>query len=133
MGKGPDARDWGACYWFQNTRQPYYNALAAGDLDIMRPLYTFYNRSIEMIRARVAAQFQGVSPAVTGGVWPETMTQFGTYNEGDWGCSTPAPAPNGASSNSYIRFHFTGALELSLMVLDHYDATVRTILSCTVR
>ena len=37
MGKGPDARDWGACYWFQNTRQPYYNALAAGDLDIFRP------------------------------------------------------------------------------------------------
>ena len=45
------------------------------------------------------------------------------YNEGDWGCGTGAPAKNGASSNSYIRFHWTGALELSLMVLDHFDAT----------
>lgn len=125
MGKGPDARDWGACYWFQNTRQPYYNALAAGDLDIMRPLYTFYNRSIEMIRARVAAQFQGVSPAVTGGVWPETMTQFGTYNEGDWGCSTPAHGKTGVgdSSNTFIRFHFTGSLELAMFTLDDFTMT----------
>ena len=73
------------------------------------------------------------NPLTAGALYEETCTQFGMYNEGDWGCSTPAPAPNGASANSYIRFHFTGALELSLMVLDHYDATVRTILSCTVR
>ena len=33
------------------------------------------------------------------------------------------PRPHGASQNSYIRFHFTGALELSLMVLDFYEYT----------
>lgn len=125
MGKGPDARDWGACYWFQNTRQPYYNALAAGDLDIMRPLYEFYNRSIPAIKARVASQFAMVTPAVTGGVWPETMTSFGMYNEGDWGCSTSphGVTARGDSSNTYIRFHFTGSLELALMTLDDFTMT----------
>ena len=49
-GKGADYRDWGACYWFQNTRQPYYNALAAGDLDMLRPMFRFYNRSIPAMR-----------------------------------------------------------------------------------
>ena len=32
-GSGPDFRTWGADYWWQNTRQPYYNALISGDLD----------------------------------------------------------------------------------------------------
>jgi len=121
-GKGPDGRSWGACYWFQNTRQPYYNALAAGDLDIMRPLFAFYNKSIPAIKARVATQFSKISPPVTGGVWPETMTQFGMYNEGDWGCNTPSTGVtgHGDSANTFIRFHFTGSLELALMTLDDF-------------
>ncbi len=125
-GKGPDYRDWGACYWFQNTRQPYYNALAAGDIDIFQPLLAFYNASIPLVRARVAEQYARVSPPVSGGYWPETMTAFGTYNEGDWGCSTP---PSGAtdagdSTNTFIRYHFTGTLELALFAIDGYTATL---------
>lgn len=63
------------------------------------------------------------NPLTAGALYEETCTQFGMYNEGDWGCKHPVPAPNGASSNTYIRFHWTGALELSLMILDHFDAT----------
>merc|ERR1719506_1440765 len=64
-------------------------------------------------------------PKVSGGVWPETMTQFGTYNEGDWGCKTQSSGSSGLgdSSNQYIRFHFTGSLELALMTLDDYTMT----------
>jgi len=51
----------------------YYNGLAAGDLDIMRPFYKFYADMIPWITARVHAQFN-----ISGGVWPETMHQFGT-------------------------------------------------------
>ena len=41
-----------------------------------------------------------------------------------WGCHSPKPTrPHGASSNSFIRFHFTGSLEVSLMVLDLWDHT----------
>ena len=39
-----------------------------------------------------------------------------------WGCNSSKPTrPHGASANSFIRFHWTGSLELSLMVLDLYD------------
>ena len=64
-----------------------------------------------------------LSAPKAGALYEETCTQFGMYNEGDWGCSSPVPRAHGASSNTYIRFHWTGALELSLMVLDLYDAT----------
>jgi len=76
------------------------------------------------VEARTKVQFKATkNPLTAGALYEETCTQFGLYNEGDWGCGTGAPAKNGASSNSYIRFHWTGALELSLMVLDHFDAT----------
>lgn len=47
------------------------------------------------------------------------------YNEGDWGCKTPSAGSSGHgdSSNTYIRFHFTGSLELALMTLDDYVMT----------
>ena len=34
-------RGWGADYWWQNERQPYYNVLAQGDLDTMRSFLDF--------------------------------------------------------------------------------------------
>ena len=40
-GKGWDMRGWGADYWWQNERQPYYNVLAQGDLDTMRSFLDF--------------------------------------------------------------------------------------------
>ena len=112
----------GACYWFQNTRQPYYNTLTAGDLDILRPLYRFYNRSLADIQARVQAQFNGT---VSGAIWPETMTAGRMYNPGDWGCSTPpfGVTGGGDSTNTYIRYHFTGSLELLMFALDDWAMT----------
>ena len=78
------------------------------------------------VEARTKVQFKATkNPLTAGALYEETCTQFGLYNEGDWGCNTGAPAKNGASSNSYIRFHWTGALELSLMVLDYFDLMTR--------
>ena len=73
---------------------------------------------MKAIQARTQAEFNISSPA---GYWPETMTQFGMYNPGDWGCKTK---PTGPSSNTYIRFHTEGTLELSLFVLDDYINTL---------
>jgi hypothetical protein len=51
-----------------------------------------------------------------GFVW---LTVSVMYGQGDWGCGSPT-RKYGASSNTYIRFHFTGSLELSLMLLDDW-------------
>lgn len=104
-----------------------YNTLQQGDFDTMRAFFDFYLRMLPYVQARTRNQFAATSqPVRSGALYEETCTQFGFYNPNDglgWGCNSPVPRPNGASANSYIRFHFTGSLELSLMVLDHYDFT----------
>ena len=124
-GHGWDYRGCGAAYWWQNTRQPYYNVLAQGDYDSMRAFLGFYRRMLPYVQARTAAQFKGTSTELRppAALYPETTTQFGTYTAGDWGCKSPVPRKYGASDNGNVRFHWTGSLELSLMVLDLFDAT----------
>ena len=107
----------------------YYNALAAGDLDIMRPLYKFYNRSLDMIRARVASQFKDVihPHPVSGGVWPETMTQFGTFLPSEKGYHCPsirdAEWTIDWAGNAAVNLHREGSVELILLALDYYEHT----------
>ncbi len=111
-GKGPDYRDWADAYWWQNTRQPYYNALAAGDIELFDALYREYAAMIPTLECRVRAEF-----GHGGAIWPETAEAWGCYRPGDWGCDTP---PAGPSTNTFIRFHYTGSLELCLMLLDDF-------------
>jgi hypothetical protein len=85
------------------------------------------------VNARTKAQFKGVpgAPELTGiaALYEETCTQFGTYlpdGSVGWGCVTNAsqvapPRAHGASQNTFIRFHWTGSLELALLVLDLFE------------
>eukprot|EP01043_Picozoa_sp_COSAG02_P025966 COSAG02_NODE_1480_length_12399_cov_250.195935_6_plen_381_part_00 len=123
-GRSHELRRW------QGTRHPYYNVLAAGDIDTMRSMLDFYSRMLPYAAARSAAQWRNTSVggSLSGGaaLYEEVTTLFGTYQEANWGCNTTdpaAPRPDGASNNRFIRFHFTGSLEMSLMALDLYDAT----------
>ena len=79
-----DYRDWGPSNWIQNTRQPYYAAIAAGDSDVLRGILKYYNRSLPVARARVSATI-----GIGGAFWPETSTLFGTYEAAflGYGCN----------------------------------------------
>ena len=83
-----DFRGWGAGYWWQNGRQPYYNALAQGDVDTMRAFLDFYRRMLPYVTARTGAQWRGVAdaPTLTGiaALYEETSTQFGSYLPANW-------------------------------------------------
>lgn len=85
----PDWRRWGDCYWWQNTRLPYYPMLAAGDFDLMNGLFDFYARSVPACRARTKA-YSGAQ----GVYFPETMTMFGAYSNGDYGWDREGHEPN---------------------------------------
>ena len=96
----------------------------------MRSMLDFYARMLPYTAARSAAQWRNASVggSLSGGaaLYEEVTTLFGTYQEANWGCNITdpeAPRPDGASNNRFIRFHFTGSLEISLMALDLYDAT----------
>ena len=120
----------------------YYNALVQGDVDTLRSFLDFYLRMLPYVNARTKAQFKGLpdAPQLTGiaALYEETCTQFGSYLPENWagvynssmnpifrGCvyNSNHIRAHGASMNPYIRFHWTGSLELSLMVLDLYDHT----------
>jgi len=62
-----DYRRWGGMYWWQNTRLPYWSMLAAGDFDLMQPLFRMYgncdfgwgNKGPETVNRYIRREWQG--------------------------------------------------------------------------
>ncbi|MBL9136631.1 MAG: hypothetical protein JNK85_12210 [Verrucomicrobiales bacterium] len=109
----PDYRRWGGCYWFQNTRLIYWPMLASGDLDLMEPLFRMYREALPLALARTQSHFDHA-----GAYFPETMHFWGSWHNGEygWGWVRTNEPPNRAL-NQYIRFHWSGGLELLAMML----------------
>ncbi len=115
----PDFRRWAGCYWFQNTRLPYWPMLASGDYDMMRPLFKMYRETLLLAKIRNLIYF-----GHDGAFFPETMSFWGTYNNGGWGWGWRTTGkPGDPTVNPYIRFHYSGTLELLAMMIDYYDHT----------
>ena len=114
---GPDWRDWGECYWWQNTRLPYQPLPACGDFDLMRPLFKFYRDAAPLCkaRARIYHQAQGV-------YFPETMTVFATYSNGDYGWDRTGLKPQDVMCPAW-QYCWQQGLELVGLMLDYYDYT----------
>lgn len=112
----PDYRRWGGCYWFQNTRLPYWPMLASGDHDLMRPLFRMYREARPLALARTRLHFDH-----GGAYFPETMHFWGAWHNGEfgWGWDRRDEPPN-RSLNQYIRFHWSGGLELLALMLDFH-------------
>jgi alpha-L-fucosidase 2 len=102
-----DFRAWGGQYWFQNTRPMYWPRLAAGDFDLMLPLFNMYLRILPE-NAVAVQQYYG-----HGGAYFQETTPF-------WG-GLPFMGPN--EQALYTHHYFTPVLELSMMLLDYYQYT----------
>jgi hypothetical protein len=112
-----DYRRWGGPYWFQNTRLPYWSMLAAGDFDLMTPLWRMYVDSLPLAKARTAKYY-----GHEGAFWPETIYFWGTYVNDNYGWNRQGK-PDGLTDNQYIRYYWDSGLELVTMMLDYYAAT----------
>jgi hypothetical protein len=119
MGQGdnPDWRRWGDCHWWQNVRMPYHAMLAAGDFDLMHPLFNTFEamRPFAEARARLYHQVEGC-------YFAETMTVWGTYANRDYGWDRTGREPNDVQS-PYWRYAWNQGLELVALMLDHYEYT----------
>jgi alpha-L-fucosidase 2 len=109
-----DFRLWGGMYWWQNTRLPYYTMLAAGDFDLMQPMFAMYRNSLELRRDTTKLRF-----GHEGALFPETMYFWGTYGNRDYGWGNAGPD----IVNTAITYEWQGAIELASMMLDYYDIT----------
>ncbi len=110
----PDFRLWGGgSHTAQNQRLLYWPMLRSGDFAPLRQLFDFYNRTLKTARTRGQVFF-----GVDGAVYPEQIGIYGlcpTCDHG-WGNETGLPVPQ-------IRYHFSTALEISLMILEYADYT----------
>jgi hypothetical protein len=113
-----DWRKWGDCYWWQNTRLPYFPMPARGDFDQLAPLFRMYREAMPLARARTKAYH-----ATEGIYFPETMTIFGTFSNRDYGWDRTGHQPN-EMLNLYIRHIWQQGLELCALMLDTYDHTL---------
>jgi hypothetical protein len=108
-----DWRKWGGCYWWQNTRLPYYPMLASGDFDLMSPLFDFYESVAPGCRARAGLYYRA-----DGVYFPETMTTFGTYGNADYGWDRTGKEPS-VVDNPWWRWAWQQSLELADLMLDY--------------
>ena len=110
----PDFRDWGGCYWNQNTRHMYWPLMATGDFDMMKPWFGLYTNSLQLAKDRTQLYFKH-----KGAYWIETIHFFGLPNLMDFGWNNPGNDPQ----SNYMKWHYQGALEVLMMMLDYYDYT----------
>ncbi len=116
-GFDPDYRNWGGCYWWQNTRLPYWSMLKAGDFDLMKPLFTMYMDSLNLRKFATGKYYHHA-----GAFYPETQYFWGTYNGNNYGWNRKNK-PDGLTDNHYIRYYWQGGIELVAMMIDYYHIT----------
>ncbi len=102
-----DQRSWGGRYWFQNTRPMYWPRLAAGDYDLMLPLFRMYR---DMLAANVSDVRKHYGHA--GSYFQETSPFWG-------GLPKITPEEPGV----YTKHYYLPVLELAAMALDYHAHT----------
>ena len=112
-----DWRAWGDCFWWQNTRHMYHPMLAAGDFDLMDPLFDMYEtcRPLAEVRTKLYHNAEGA-------YFPETMTFWGTYSNGDYGWNRAGKQPKDVDCG-YWRYAWNQGPELVSLMLDRWDYT----------
>lgn len=111
----PDWRRWGDCYWWQNTRLPYFPMIARGDFDQLAALFRFYRQALPLCEAR-AQLYHGVA----GAYFPETMTPFGAYANFDYGWRREGRPANEVLC-PWWQYVWQQGLELTALMLDYYE------------
>jgi len=113
-GKNGDYRNWGPGYWYQNTRLFYWPLTASGDFDLKKPWFDMYMKMLPL-QTDITKAYYGHG----GAFFPETYNFFGMYIQDDWGWNNAGKA----SDTRWIRYHYSGALEMLSEMLDYYDYT----------
>lgn len=125
-----DYRQWGPNHWFQNTRFPYQTMLPAGDVEGMRVVLDWVSGFIPLASARTNL----LLPGEAGIFFTETVTSFGLYQGGEYGCDAaknrPAAYPEWlegpGGEGGWVRYDFggNGLAEAGLMAIDYFWHTL---------
>jgi hypothetical protein len=116
----PDFRRWGPGYWWQNTRLPYFGMAAAGDYEMMRPLFTMYcGEVLEMCKYRTKLYC-----GHDGAFFPECIYFWGPIFSETYGWQPWNQRADKLQASGWHKWEWVGALELCWLMLDYYEHTL---------
>ncbi|MCG8306313.1 MAG: DUF5703 domain-containing protein [Cytophagales bacterium] len=120
-GKPGDAdyRRWGPGYWWQNTRLPYLSMCAAGDYDLMQPLFKMYVDEIYELSKKRTNKYFGFDGAYI----PEVMYFWGSVFTATYGWTPYEERDDPLQESPWHKWEWVAGPELVFMMLDYYDYT----------
>jgi len=115
----PDFRRWGPGYWWQNTRLPYLSMCAAGDFDLMQPLFRMYVDEVlplNIYRTRHYFDHGGAYYAECIHFWGDV------FNE-SYGWTPMEEREDPLQESGWHKWEWVAGPELAFMAMDYYDYT----------
>ncbi|MDR0395102.1 MAG: DUF5703 domain-containing protein, partial [Tannerella sp.] len=113
-----DYRRWGPGYWWQNTRLPYLSMPAAGDFDMMLPLFNQYFEMLPLCANRVKKYF-----GHGGAYYPECIYFWGDVFLETYGWESWKERTDKLQKSGYHKYEWVSGLELACMMLEYYEYT----------
>ena len=116
----PDFRRWGPGYWWQNTRLPYTAMCAAGDFEMMRPLFRMYAEELlPLHKYRTKIQ-----TGAEGAFIPECIYFFGYQFTATYGWTPIEQRDDKLQTSPWHKWEWVSGPELVFMMLDYYEHTL---------
>lgn len=115
----PDYRRWGPGYWWQNTRLPYYAMVAAGDFDLMEPLFRMYIDELLPLCVYRTRLYLGHE----GAFYPECMMFWGAIFSETYGWTPFEQRADKLQQSRWHKYEWVGGLELAWLALEYYEHT----------
>ena len=115
----PDFRNWGGgLMTAQNQRLVYWPMLKSGDIDMMKPQFDFYLRSLHNAELRSKVYW-----GHDGACFTEQNENFGLPNMAEYGLKRPANFDKGVEYNAWLEYTWDTVLEFCQMILEteHYN------------
>ncbi|MCY2930664.1 MAG: DUF5703 domain-containing protein [Planctomycetota bacterium] len=115
-----DYRQWGPDYWWQNSRLPYASSCAAGDFDLMEPLFRMYGGEVLDVCTYRTKRYFGFD----GAYFPECIYPWGAVfmESYGWG-QRAAERTDKLQTSGFHKWEWVSGLELVFMMLDRHDHT----------
>jgi hypothetical protein len=110
----PDFRNWGGgLMTAQNQRLVYFPMLKSGDIDMMKPQFDFYLRSLRNAELRSQVYW-----GHKGACFTEQLENFGLPNSAEYTWKRPAGFDKGVEYNAWLEYTWDTVFEFCLMMLE---------------
>jgi hypothetical protein len=114
-----DFRQWGPGYWWQNTRLPYHSMCAAGDFEMMDPLFNMYARDLMPFFKFRTKKYLGHGGAYI----PECIYFWGDVFAETYGSEPFATRASKLQASDWHKYEWVSGPELVTLLLDRYAYT----------